>query len=103
MTSDYDKEKMTERIGRLNGKVATIKVGGSSDVEVSELKDRINDALCATRAAIEEGIVVGGGVALLSCQDKLKDVKTENSDQATGVKIVRDAIVQPIMKICENA
>jgi len=80
MTSDYDKEKITERMGRLTGKIATIKVGGSSDVEVGELKDRINDALCATRAAIEEGIVAGGGVALLNATKKLSEMKCKNED-----------------------
>ncbi len=103
LKSLYDKEKVVERIGRLSGKVAVIKVGGSSDVEVNELKDRIDDALCSTRAAIAEGIVPGGGVALLSAQKALDGVKTANSYQATGVKIVREALVQPIMKICENA
>ena len=80
LTSEYDKEKITERVGRLAGRVAVIRVGGSSDVEVGELKDRINDALCATRAAIEEGIVPGGGVALLNAAKKLEAVKADNVD-----------------------
>lgn len=103
LTSEYDKEKITERVGRLAGRVAVIRVGGSSDVEVGELKDRINDALCATRAAIEEGIVPGGGVALLNAGVKLENLKPENADQATGIKIVKDALVKPITTICENA
>ena len=103
LTSEYDKEKINERVGRLTGRVAVIKVGGSSDVEVGELKDRINDALCATRAAIEEGIVPGGGVALLQADKRLGQVKLANEDQATGLRIVREALVKPIMTICENA
>ncbi len=103
LTSEYDKEKISERVGRLAGRVAVIKVGGSSDVEVGELKDRINDALCATRAAIEEGIVAGGGVALINAGKRLESLKLGNSDQETGLKIVKDALIKPIMTICENA
>ena len=103
LTSEYDKEKITERVGRLAGRVAVIRVGGSSDVEVGELKDRINDALCATRAAIEEGIVPGGGVALLNAGERLKTLKGDNADQETGIKIVKDALVKPITTICDNA
>lgn len=93
--SDYAKEKAQERLGKLTGGVAVIKVGGSSDVEVSELKDRIDDALCATRAAIDEGIVPGGGVALLNAVKSLSSVKGENFDQDIGIKIVREACKSP--------
>ena len=88
-TSDYDREKLQERMGRLTGGVAVIKVGGSSEVEVSELKDRIQDALCATRAASEEGIVVGGGSALLYASVALEGVEGTNFDQNVGVSIVK--------------
>lgn len=102
-TSDYAKEKAQERLGKLTGGVAVIKVGGSSDVEVSELKDRIDDALCATRAAIDEGIVPGGGVALLNSIKALKHVKGENFDQDIGIKIIKEAIKMPCRIICNNA
>lgn len=102
-SSDYEKEKAQERLGKLTGGVAVIKVGGSSEVEVSELKDRIDDALCATRAAIEEGIVPGGGVALLKSLDALEETKGDNFDQDIGVKIVREAIKMPAKIICNNA
>ena len=88
-TSEYDREKLQERMGRLTGGVAVIKVGGSSEVEVSELKDRIQDALCATRAASEEGIVVGGGSALLYASIALEGVEGTNFDQNVGVSIVK--------------
>jgi chaperonin GroEL len=102
-SSDYAREKAQERLGKLTGGVAVIKVGGSSDVEVGELKDRIDDALCATRAAIDEGIVPGGGVALLNSVKALKNVKGENFDQDIGIKIVKEAIKMPCRVICNNA
>ena len=102
-TSDYDKEKLDERIGKLTGGVAVLKVGGASEVEVNELKDRINDALCATRAAVSEGIVSGGGSALLFASRVLKDLKVDNFDQQIGVKIVEEALKRPCIAICENA
>lgn len=102
-TSDYAREKAQERYGKLTGGVAVIKVGGSSEVEVSELKDRIDDALCATRAAIDEGIVPGGGVALLNALKSLNDLKGENFDQDIGIKIVKEACKMPCKIICSNA
>lgn len=99
-TSEYDREKLQERMGRLTGGVAVIKVGGASEVEVSELKDRIQDALCATRAASEEGIVVGGGSALLYASKKLDGIEGENFDQNVGIGIVRDACKIPTKTIC---
>jgi chaperonin GroEL len=101
-TSDYDKEKLQERLAKLAGGVAVIKVGGSSEVEVKERKDRVDDALNATRAAVEEGIVPGGGVALLWAAKSLK-VKGDNDDQEAGVNIVRRALQAPIRQIAENA
>lgn len=102
-TSDYDKEKLEERLGKLTGGVAVLKVGGASETEVNELKDRINDALCATKAAAAEGIVVGGGSALLYASKLLRSVKLENSDQQYGLKIIADACKIPCITICENA
>ena len=102
-TSEYDKEKLQERMGRLTGGVAIIKVGGSSEVEVSELKDRIEDSLCATRAAQSEGIIPGGGVSLLYASKKLKDLKGDNFDQDNGIKIVREACKIPCKTICQNS
>jgi chaperonin GroEL len=99
-SSEYDKEKLQERLGRLTGGVAVIKVGGSSEVEVSELKDRIQDALCATRAAIDEGIVPGGGSALLFASKKLDSLKGDNFDQNVGIKIVKHACRIPTKTIC---
>ena len=101
-TSDYDKEKLQERLAKLAGGVAVIKVGGSSEVEVKERKDRVDDALNATRAAVEEGIVPGGGVALLWAAKSLK-VKGDNEDQEAGVNIMRRALQAPIRQIAENA
>jgi chaperonin GroEL len=101
-TSDYDKEKLQERLAKLAGGVAVIKVGGSSEVEVKERKDRVDDALNATRAAVEEGIVPGGGVALLWAAKSLK-VKGRNEDQEAGINIVRRALQAPIRQIAENA
>jgi chaperonin GroEL len=101
-TSDYDREKLQERLAKLAGGVAVIKVGGATEVEVKERKDRVDDALNATRAAVEEGIVPGGGVALLRAAMKL-NVKGENEDQNVGVAIVRKALESPIRQIAENA
>jgi chaperonin GroEL len=101
-TSDYDKEKLQERLAKLVGGVAVIKVGGSSEIEVKERKDRVDDALNATRAAVEEGIVPGGGVALLWAAKSLK-AKGDNDDQEAGVNIIRRALQAPIRQIAENA
>ena len=101
-TSDYDKEKLQERLAKLAGGVAVIKVGGSSEIEVKERKDRVDDALNATRAAVEEGIVPGGGVALLWAAKSLK-VKGDNDDQEAGISIIRRALQAPIRQIAENA
>ncbi len=101
-TSDYDKEKLQERLAKLAGGVAVIKVGGATEVEVKERKDRVDDALNATRAAVEEGIVVGGGVALLKAAQSIT-AKGENDDQAAGIAIVKRALQAPIRQIAENA
>jgi len=102
-TSDYDKEKLEERLAKLTGGVAVLKVGGASEVEVNELKDRIQDALCATKAAVAEGIVAGGGSALLYASKQLKQIKLENFDQQNGVNIVAEAMKCPCIAICDNA
>src|SRR6201997_1802990 len=102
-TSDYDKEKLQERLAKLAGGVAVIRVGGSTEVEVKEKKDRVDDALNATRAAVEEGIVPGGGVALLKASKVLDGFKGDNDDQEAGVAIVRRALQAPIRQIAENA
>ncbi|AGO13301.1 AaceriAFR155Wp [[Ashbya] aceris (nom. inval.)] len=102
-TNSYEKEKLQERLAKLSGGVAVIRVGGSSEVEVGEKKDRYDDALNATRAAVEEGILPGGGTALLKATRVLDEVKTENFDQKLGVDIIRRAIAQPARKIIENA
>jgi chaperonin GroEL len=102
-TSDYDKEKLQERLAKLAGGVAVIKVGGSTEVEVKERKDRVEDALHATRAAVEEGVVPGGGVALLRAAKALEDLKGENDDQKTGINIVRKALSWPARLIAINA
>jgi len=102
-TSDYDREKLQERLAKLAGGVAVIRVGGSTEVEVKERKDRVDDALHATRAAVEEGIVPGGGVALLRASTKLAGLKGDNNDQQVGIEIVRRAIQAPIRQISENA
>jgi len=102
-TSDYDKEKLQERLAKLAGGVAVIKVGGSTEVEVKEKKDRVDDALNATRAAVEEGIVPGGGVALLKASKILEGLKGDNADQTAGIAIVRRAVQAPIRQIAENA
>ena len=101
-TSDYDKEKLQERLAKLAGGVAVIKVGGATEVEVKERKDRVDDALNATRAAVEEGIVAGGGVSLLRAAQTIT-VKGENEDQNAGIAIVRRALQAPIRQIAENA
>ena len=102
-TSDYDKEKLQERLAKLAGGVAVIRVGGATEVEVKEKKDRVDDALNATRAAVQEGVLPGGGVALLRAAKLLEAVKFDNSDQRTGVEIVRKAIQTPARQIIENA
>lgn len=102
-TSDYDKEKLQERLAKLSGGVAVIKIGASTEVEMKERKARVEDALHATRAAVEEGIVPGGGVAYLRAVKKLDEVKSENDDQKVGVEIVRRALEEPIRQIVANA
>jgi chaperonin GroEL len=102
-TSDYDREKLQERLAKLAGGVAVIRVGGATEVEVKERKDRVDDAMHATRAAVEEGILPGGGVALLRASEVLKKVRTHNDDQKTGVEIVRKAIQAPARQIAINA
>lgn len=102
-SSDYDKEKLQERLGKLSGGVAVIKVGGASEVEVKEKKDRVDDALHATRAAVKEGIITGGGTALLYATKALDKVKPENDDQRVGVDIIRKALQAPIRQITANA
>jgi len=102
-TSDYDREKLQERVAKLAGGVAVIKVGGMTEVEVKERKDRVDDALNATRAAVQEGIVVGGGVALLKGAKALDGLKGENADQDAGIAIVRRALEAPLRQIAENA
>src|SRR5579883_1149270 len=102
-TSDYDREKLQERLAKLAGGVAVLRVGGATEVEVKEKKDRVDDALHATRAAVEEGILPGGGVALLRATEALKRVRTANADQKAGVEIVRRAIQAPARQIAQNA
>jgi chaperonin GroEL len=102
-TSDYDREKLQERVAKLAGGVAVIRVGGMTEVEVKERKDRVDDALNATRAAVQEGIVVGGGVALVQAAKGLRDLKGGNSDQDAGISIVRRALEAPLRQIAENA
>jgi chaperonin GroEL len=102
-TSDYDREKLQERLAKLAGGVAVIRVGGASEVEVKEKKDRVDDALNATRAAVEEGVLPGGGVALLRAIKALDHIKVENADQKTGVDIVRKAIQTPARQIVDNS
>jgi chaperonin GroEL len=102
-TSDYDKEKLQERLAKLAGGVAVLKVGGATEVEVKEKKDRVDDALNATRAAVEEGIVPGGGVALLRAVKALDKVEYANEDQKAGINIVRKAIQTPARVIATNA
>jgi len=102
-TSDYDREKLQERLAKLAGGVAVIRVGGATEVSVKEKKDRVDDALHATRAAVEEGIVPGGGVALVRAATRLGKIETENDDQRVGVDIVRRSLSQPLRQIAENA
>jgi len=102
-TSDYDKEKLQERLAKLAGGVAIIKVGGASEIEVKERKDRVDDALHATRAAVEEGVVPGGGTALLYASKALDDLKGINDDQTRGIDIVRKSLQAPLRQIAENA
>jgi len=102
-TSDYDREKLQERLAKLAGGVAVIKVGGATEVEVKERKDRVDDALHATRAAVEEGIVPGGGVALLRALKSLDSLKVENEDQKIGINIIRRAVQAPARQIAQNA
>jgi chaperonin GroEL len=102
-TSDYDREKLQERLAKLAGGVAVIRVGGATEVEVKERKDRVEDAMNATRAAVEEGVVPGGGTALLYATRALKNLQPDNDDQRVGVEIVRRAIQAPVKQIAENA
>ena len=102
-TSDYDKEKLQERLAKLAGGVAVLYVGAPSEVEMKEKKDRVDDALCATRAAIEEGIIPGGGVAYIRAQSALDKLEGANADEMTGIRIVRRAIEEPLRQIVENA
>ncbi|HEY0524821.1 MAG TPA: chaperonin GroEL, partial [Stellaceae bacterium] len=102
-TSDYDREKLQERLAKLAGGVAVIRVGGATEVEVKERKDRVDDAMHATRAAVEEGVVAGGGVALLYASKVLESLKPANNDQKVGIDIVRKALQSPVRQIAENA
>ena len=102
-TSDYDKEKLQERLAKLSGGVAVLYVGAASEVEMKEKKDRVDDALCATRAAIEEGIVPGGGVAYIRAIDALEGMKGDNADETTGIEIIKRAIEEPLRQIVANA
>ena len=102
-TSDYDKEKLRERLGKLGGGVCVLQVGAASETEQKEKKDRCDDALCATRAAIEEGVVTGGGVAYIRAQQAIADLKGENDDETTGIHIIQRAIEEPLRQICKNA
>src|SRR4030095_8283379 len=101
--SDYDREKLQERLAKLAGGVAVIRVGGATEIEVKERKDRVDDAMHATRAAVEEGILPGGGVALLRAGEGLKKIRTQNDDQKHGVEIVRKALSWPARQIAVNA
>src|SRR5690606_23670980 len=102
-TSDYDREKLQERLAKLAGGVAVIRVGGATEVEVKEKKDRVDDALNATRAAVEEGIVPGGGVALLQAKKSIRDLSSDNPDVQAGIKIVLKALEAPIRQIAQNS
>ena len=102
-TSDYDKEKLQERLAKLAGGVAVLYVGAATEVEMKEKKDRVDDALAATRAAVEEGIVPGGGVAYIRATAALEGLKGQNEDQTTGIQIVKRAIEEPLRQIVENA
>ncbi len=102
-TSEYDKEKLQERLAKLAGGVAVLYVGAASEIEMKEKKDRVDDALHATRAAVEEGIIAGGGIALVRAKSTLSKIKTENADESTGVQIMERAIEEPLRQIVENA
>ena len=102
-TSSYDKEKLQERLAKLSGGVCVLEVGAASETEQKEKKDRCDDALCATRAAIEEGIVTGGGVSYIRAQESLEGLQGENADETTGIQIIRRAIEEPLRQICSNA
>ena len=102
-TSDYDKEKLQERLAKLSGGVAVLYVGAASEVEMKEKKDRVDDALCATRAAIEEGVVPGGGVTYIRAIDALEGLKGDNADETTGIEIIKRAIEEPLRQIVANA
>jgi chaperonin GroEL len=102
-TSDYDKEKLQERLAKLSGGVAVLYVGAASEVEMKEKKDRVDDALCATRAAIEEGLIPGGGIAYIRAIDSLENLKGDNVDETTGIEIVKRAIEEPLRQIVINA
>src|SRR3569833_2868629 len=102
-TSDYDREKLQERLAKLAGGVAVIRVGGATEGEVKEKKDRVDDAMHATRAAVEEGVLPGGGVALLRASEQLKRIKTQNNNQKTSVEIMRKALSAPARQIAINA
>ncbi|MBS1543273.1 MAG: chaperonin GroEL, partial [Bacteroidetes bacterium] len=102
-TSDYDREKLQERLAKLSGGVAILYIGAATEVEMKEKKDRVDDALHATRAAVQEGIIPGGGVAYIRAIDGLKSIATDNEDQETGVNIIRLALESPLRTIAENA
>src|SRR5207302_1109963 len=102
-TSDYDKEKLQERLAKLAGGVAVIKVGGATEIEVKDRKDRVDDALNATRAAVEEGVVPGGGVALLRAKKAVDALKSDNADIQAGIKVVSRALEAPVRQIAENS
>ncbi|EQD70442.1 chaperonin GroL, partial [mine drainage metagenome] len=102
-TSDYDKEKLQERVAKLSGGVALVKVGAATEVEMKEKKARVEDALHATRAAVEEGVVPGGGVALIRVQKAIEKVETRNEDQQVGVRILTRAVEEPLRQIVDNA
>ena len=102
-TSDYDREKLQERLAKLAGGVAVLYVGAPTEVEMKEKKDRVDDALSATRAAIEEGIVPGGGVAIVRAAEKLNKLKGDNDDEQTGINIITRAVQEPLRQIVENA
>jgi chaperonin GroEL len=102
-TSDYDKEKLQERLAKLSGGVAVLKIGASTEVEMKEKKARVEDALHATRAAVEEGIVAGGGVALVRAMSTLEKLKGDNVDQTTGIRIIEKSLEEPLRQIVNNA
>ncbi len=102
-TSDYDKEKLQERLAKLSGGVAVLYIGAATEMEMKEKKDRVDDALHATRAAVEEGIVPGGGVAYIRAIEALEKLKGSNEDETTGIAIVRRALEEPLRQIVENA